>query len=249
MTGKSHGDRPGPRPSRGLAGAGLCALLTAITAQADAASLRILPVRIEMAAEKQFCALTIANDDANATTVQIRGFGWRKDEAGNDQLDPDAGPMLNPSIVSIAGGETRLIRCSLPAKAGPHEESYRLIIDELPTAAPAAGTVRTLLRVSIPLFRTQPSAAPLLNWSIGRNAEGPALLLANRGGRHIQAVAVNLRFASGLSRAMKLERGFYLLADGRLLLPLGPLDGSDIAGVEVETTEGKLTASRASSAR
>ncbi|WP_375197337.1 molecular chaperone [Sphingobium sp.] len=245
MTGKSHGARPG----RGLARAGLCALLTAGTASADAASLRILPVRIEMAAEKQFCAFTVANDDANATTVQIRGFGWRKDEAGNDQLDPDAGPMLNPSIVSIAGGESRLIRCSLPARSGPHEESYRLIVDELPTGTAAAGTVRTLLRVSIPLFRGPSGTSPLLDWSIGRGAEGPALLLANRGGRHIQALAVTLRFANGLSQALKLERGFYLLADGRIQLPLGPLEGRDVAGVEVETTEGKLIASRASSAR
>ena len=214
---------------------------------ADAASLRILPVRIELAAEKQFCALTIANDDANPTTVQVRGFGWRKDSAGNDLLDAAAGPMVNPSIVSIPAGETRLIRCGLPPKSGSREESYRLVIDELPTSTAAPGTVRTLLRVSIPLFRAQSSAVPLLNWSVEKGANGPALSLVNRGDRHIQGTAVNLRLANGSRRAVKLDKGFYLLADGRILLPIETLDGSSIAGVEIETTRGALIASRASS--
>ncbi|WP_176590799.1 molecular chaperone [Sphingobium sp. EM0848] len=244
MTGNLYGSRP----SRGLAAAGLCALLIAGTPPADAASLRILPVRIEMAAEKQFCALSIANDDANATTVQIRGFGWRKDETGNDQLDPDTGPMVNPSIVSIPSGGTRLIRCSLPAKARPREESYRLVIDELPTATAAPGTVRTLLRFSIPLFRVRSSASPLLSWSLGKGAGGQSkLILVNQGDRHAQAVAISLRFREGGRQAVKLDRSFYLLADGRIELPVGPLDGRSIMGVEVETTQGKLIASRASS--
>ncbi|WP_242123830.1 fimbria/pilus periplasmic chaperone [Sphingobium sp. Sx8-8] len=245
MTGKSYGAWSG----WGLAVRGLCALLTAVTAPADAAALRILPVRIEMVAERQFCAFSIANDDAAATTVQIRGFGWRKDSAGNDELDPETGPMVNPSIVSIAGGESRLIRCSLPAKAGSREESYRLVIDELPTSAAEPGTVRTLLRVSIPLFRVQSGASPQLRWSLGKGADGPLLMLANQGDRHIQAVGVNLRLANGSAQAVKLDRGFYLLADGQIMLPVGPLDGSSIAGVDVQTTQGKLAASRAGSER
>ncbi|MFC4594332.1 molecular chaperone [Sphingobium tyrosinilyticum] len=214
---------------------------------ADAASLRILPVRIELAAEKQFCALTIANDDVNPATVQVRGFGWRKDGGGNDLLDPDTGPMVNPSIVSIPAGETRLIRCGLPPKSGSREESYRLVIDELPTSTAAPGTVRTLLRVSIPLFRAPSGAAPLLRWSVHMGAKGATLSLINQGDRHIQGTAVNLRLANGSTRAVKLDKGFYLLADGRIPLPIGPLDGSSIAGVEIETTRGALIASRASS--
>ncbi|WP_150291489.1 molecular chaperone [Sphingobium estronivorans] len=242
MTGHLLGSRPG----RGLA-AGLCALLMAGTLPARAASLRILPVRIEMTAEKQFCALTIANDDANAATLQIRGFGWRADKAGQVQLDPDTGPMINPSIVTIPGGDSRLIRCSLPAKAGSREESYRLIIDELPTATAAPGTVRTLLRFSIPLFRARSSALPLLSWSLGQDAGGQSkLVLVNQGDRHVQAGAVNLRSVDGGRQPVKLDRSFYLLADGRIELPVGPVDGRSIVGVEVETAQGRLTAARAS---
>lgn len=243
MTSKSRG----ARPVRVLAG-GLCALLSAMGPAADAAALRMSPVHIELAAGKQFCALAIANDDAASTTVQIRGFGWRKDRAGGDQLDPDAGLVVNPSIVSIAGGETRLVRCSLPVGGGSREESYRLVIDELPTAPVAPGTLRTLLRVSIPVFRAPIKAAPLLDWAIVKGADGQSrLVLANQGDRHAQVTAISLHPAVPGGPVVRLERGFYLLAGGTIELPVKP--PAAIARVEVETTNGTLVASRAAGER
>ncbi|UZW53837.1 fimbria/pilus periplasmic chaperone [Sphingobium sp. JS3065] len=238
MTEKWHGAR-----SIGILAGGLCALLSAMGMRAEAATLRVLPVRVELAAGKQFCALTIANDDAASTTLQIRGYGWRKDGEGNDRLDPDAGLVVNPSIVSIPAGETRLVRCSLPAGGGAREESYRLVIDELPTGPVAPGMLRTLLRVSIPLFRAPANAAPMLNWAVVKGADGqPRIALANQGDRHVQVAAVILHPA-GSGKAVKLERGFYLLAGGRIELPLA--SQAAIARVEVQTTRGTLPASRA----
>lgn len=228
----------------GLAIAGMCAALLAGIAPADAAALRILPVRIEVAPDKQFCALSIANDDSNPTTVQIRGFGWTKDVDGRDQLDPDTGPSINPAIVSIPGGETRLIRCSLPVKKlGTREESYRLVIDELPTAAVAPGTVRSLLRISIPVFRTPPKAVAAVGWALVTGADGKSRLsLANQGARHAQILAVRLRAVAPGDEPVKLTQAFYLLAGGRIELPIESSGGGRIAGVELETVDGMLRA-------
>ncbi|KEQ52685.1 molecular chaperone [Sphingobium chlorophenolicum] len=242
MTGKGHG-----AGIFGILAVGLCALLSATATPAEAAALRVLPVRIELAADKQFCALTVANDDAAATTIQIRGYGWRKDGEGNDRLDPDAGPAVNPSIVSIPAGETRLIRCSLPAGGGGREESYRLVIDELPTGPVAPGMLRTLLRISIPLFRAPAGAAPMLDWAMVKGGGGqPRIAIANRGDRHVQVAGVSL-YPSGSGKAATLERGFYLLAGGRIELPLET--PAAIARVEVQTTKGTLVASRADGER
>jgi len=243
MTGSCHG----AGPARVLAAIGLCALFGMAQA-VDAATLRILPVRIEMAADKQFCSLTISNDDATPATVQIRGFGWRKDANGVDQLDPVDGPVVNPSIVSIPGRASRLVRCSLPAHTGPREESYRLIIDELPTATTVPGTVRALLRISMPIFRAPPGAAPALRWSAAKVADGGWMLsLFNQGDRHVQVTGVTLRAAAGGDVVARVDRGFYLLAGGRIDLPVQPPGGRAVTTVQVETAQGPLTARPAAS--
>ncbi len=209
-----------------------------------AGTLRIAPVRVEVAPKKQFCSLSLSNDGAEPAIVQIRGYGWSRDDDGNDLLDQANGPAVNPSIVTIPTGETRLIRCSLPNKAGPVEESYRLVMDELPGANPAPGTIRTLLRISIPVFRAPVGAAPAMGWSVEKGHGGATrLTLVNRGNRHAQILAVILRPEASRAEPVRLARGFYLLAGGRVALPLPTPAAGGVAAVELETTQGRLAAS------
>lgn len=222
--------------------AGSCALLPSTGALAG--TLRIAPVRVEVGPKKQFCSLSLSNDGAEPANVQIRGYGWTRDGDGNDLLDRDSGPAVNPSIVSIPTGETRLIRCSLPDRAGPVEESYRLIIDELPGANPEPGTVKTLLRISIPVFRAPANAAPVVHWSAAKASDGsPQLSFANNGNRHTQIAAVVLHPQASHAAPIRLTRGFYLLAGGQARLPLPSSPPGGIASVELETTQGRLSAS------
>lgn len=210
---------------------------------AIAGTLRVAPVRVEVAPNKQFCSLSLSNDGAEPATMQIRGYGWTRDRAGNDLLDQAGGPTVNPSIIAIPAGETRLVRCSLPNRPSAVEESYRLIIDELPGIDPAPGTVRTLLRISIPVFRAPGMAAPAIGWSVERNREGAGrLILSNRGNRHGQILAIILHSKTSKAEPVRMTRGFYLLAGGEAELPLpdGMADG--LAAVEVETTGGRLSA-------
>lgn len=222
----------------------LCACLTALANHANAGTLRILPVRIEVAQDKRFCALTIANDDPRPTTIQVRGFAWRRDSAGNDQLDPADGPSLNPSIVAIPAGEARLIRCSLPGQPGASEQSWRLIVDELPDLNPLPGVIQARLRISIPVFRAPPHAAPALDWSI-RPAQGGGahLVIGNHGDRHTQVTAINLRTRTPGAAPRRIVRAFYLLAKSSIDLALPDMPSDGIAAVELETTDGRLRAS------
>jgi len=210
---------------------------------AFAGTLRVAPVRVEVAPNKQFCSLSLSNDSAEPATLQIRGYGWTRDRAGNDLLDQASGPAVNPSIIAIPAGETRLIRCSLPNRSGAVEESYRLIIDELPGIDPAPGTVRTLLRISIPVFRAPGMAAPAIGWSVERNREGAGrLILSNRGNRHGQILAIILHSKTSKAEPVRMTRGFYLLAGGEAELPLPDRMADGLAAVEVETTGGRLSA-------
>jgi len=229
------------RAVMGAAIAGSCIWSLAQTAVAG--TLRLAPVQVEVAPNRQFCSLSLSNDGMEPAIVQIRGYGWTKDKEGNDLLDRANGPAVNPAIVNIPTGETRLIRCSLPNRAGPVEESYRLIIDELPSADPAPGTVKTLLRISIPVFRAPAGAAPAVGWSVEKASDGAMrLFIANSGNRHAQISAIILRPRAPQAAPIRVTRGFYLLAGGeaKLLLPSPPPDG--IAAVELETTQGRLAA-------
>ena len=237
-------ERNSLRAALAAAMAGSCLWTLAPVADANAGTLRIAPVRVEVAPTKQFCSLSLSNDGTEAENVQIRGYGWMKDGDGNDLLDRENGPAINPSIVSIPTGETRLIRCSLPDHAGPVEESYRLIIDELPAANPAPGTVKTLLRISIPVFRTPAGAAPAIDWSARTASDGTAILsLANHGNRHAQISAIILHPQAPQAAPVRLTKGFYLLAGGQAKLPLPPSPPGGIAAVWLETTQGRLPAS------
>lgn len=220
-------------------------------APARAGAIRVMPVRVEVEAGRRFCALTLGNDGDAPVTVQVRGFAWTRDEAGEDLLDPQAGPIVNPAMATIAPGGSRLVRCSLPAPAsGEAEGQWRLLIDELPDPATARpGVIRTLLRISIPVFRAGKAAAARLSWSArsqpdaaGRG-ESHVLRIANPGTRHAKVIGLTLAGPRG--ETVAVERSFYLLAGGAVALPLAQIPPGGIASVRVRTDEGILDAAPA----
>lgn len=223
------------------------ALATLWSQPAEAGAIRVTPVRVEVPAGRQFCALTVGNDAERPVTVQVRGFAWIRDEAGTDTLDPVNAPVVNPAIVTIPKGESRLVRCSLPrdTAGGETEQQWRLIVDELPQPSSeiAPGSVQTLLRLSVPVFRTPEKAKPQLGWTIAGDRT-PALRITNTGTRRVQVVKVLLHLRNG--RDAPLERGFYLLAKGAMVLPVEPGIAQDIASVSAVTDIGTLDVAPAS---
>ncbi|MBB4615352.1 fimbrial biogenesis chaperone [Novosphingobium taihuense] len=202
-----------------------------------------MPVRVEVAAGRQFCALTLGNDADRPVTVQVRGFAWTRDDMGSDRLDPVDAPVVNPAIMTISGGGSRLVRCSLPREAsdGQSEQQWRLIVDELPLplSEVAPGTVQTLLRLSVPVFRTSANAKPQLGWSIQTLPDKAQILrITNSGTRRAQVIRVMLHLANG--RDVPLDRSFYLLAKGAMVLPVPPGIAAQISSVTAQTDLGSL---------
>ncbi len=222
---------------RGLAVLKLvCGLLGLLQAQAAlAGSLSVLPVRVEVAANQQFCSINIGNDGTSDVTVQVRGYRWHQDH-GSDALDESQSIAINPAIVTIAPGTRRLVRCSLPQQTGPVESTYRLIVSELPRATAEPGTLQTLLQLSIPVFRGLPDAKPLLLWSA---AEDGRLVVSNAGTRHVRIADLVVRPAA--SDPVRTGTGFYLLAGASRTVD-ARWGGAAIAEVEAMTEDGSLLA-------
>ncbi|MDE1916582.1 MAG: molecular chaperone [Sphingomonadales bacterium] len=204
--------------------------------------MRVLPVRVEVSAQKQFCSLSLANAGSEPVTVQIRAYRWSQDSQGKDLLASATDMPLNPAIATIKAGEARMIRCGLPDHVGQQEDSYRLIIDELPRTVASPGQVQTLLRLSVPVFRAPAGAGARLGWVTGQDAAGKAWIeLTNTGHRHLQIGAIQLHLRAN-GAPVKIAKGFYLLAGSQTRIVLPIARGDDVATVEADTDVGPLTA-------
>ncbi len=228
---------PAWRPMVGIAA--LCAAAGAAVvplSAAHAGALTVMPVRVDIAPGREFCSITVRNDAPDNVSVQLRGYRWRQGAEGEDMLDPAPQLIINPSIVTLAPGQRQVVRCSVPADVSVPEETFRILVNELPSTARDAGVLQTLLQISIPVFRSQPQARPQIMWS--RRDDG-CIALTNVGAAHARLASVQLRTAG--SDAERAHQGFYLLAGAsRALGPCGPT-GDPVIRVEATLGDGSVS--------
>lgn len=201
---------------------------------AHAGALTVAPIRIEVAASQQFCSVNVGNDAAEGVTVQFRGYRWRQHPDGEDALEAAPDFVVNPSIVTIPAGTTRLVRCSLPVPAEGPEDTFRLLVSEIPRDVRSSGTLSTLLQISIPVFRADPDARPSLFWS---NAADECLKIVNEGSAHARVAALTIH-RTGM-HPVSLDQAFYLLAGGSR--QIGECEGSaNLDRIDVTLADGSL---------
>ncbi|HPU14962.1 MAG TPA: fimbria/pilus periplasmic chaperone [Polymorphobacter sp.] len=153
-------------------------------AAANAQSLTVSPVNIEVPSGQSTVAITVTNTGDMATKYQIRPFAWSQDADGNDVLTPTSEVMVSPPLGSIAPAADQTVRLKLRRPPQAKELSYRIILDQLPGPAVGGGT-RMVLRFSIPIF-AQPAAhvEPLVKWHV-ESRDGQRFLVAvNHGSKH-----------------------------------------------------------------
>jgi fimbrial chaperone protein len=161
---------------------------------ASAASLRVAPVVIDLTAPTASSHITLWNDAAKPINVQVRIFKWNQ-ATGADVLVPAQEVVASPPITSMkAGGQSlvRIVRTSKAPVSG--EESYRLVVDELPTAGSQAATVVMVVRHSIPVFFSQDQvSAPSVEWNIAPSVGGYQVTAVNRGQRRFKVANLSLK--------------------------------------------------------
>jgi fimbrial chaperone protein len=172
------------------------ALILALTAPGKAASLRVAPVLLDLPTPQHAASVNVWNDGAAAINVQVRVMRWRQ-QNGEDILEATDDVVVSPPISQLAPGAENLIRVVRVAKtpvAG--EESYRLLVDELPDPASArGGAVALVLRHSIPVFFGLGGSTASVAWHAAPEAGGIRLTADNAGGRRLRVA--NLKLAHG----------------------------------------------------
>jgi fimbrial chaperone protein len=166
---------------------------------AVAAQLRVEPVLLEMNAPTAAGTLTLRNDENSDVTIQTRVLRWTQ-TAGKETLEPTTEVVASPPAVTLAPGAdyvVRVVRVSKQPVIG--EESYRVIVDQLPrTARQQSRSVNLLIRQSIPVFfRGRELGLPLVTWSLSSDAGKLVVSANNAGDQRLRIASLRLKDSSG----------------------------------------------------
>lgn len=190
------------------------------------------PILLQMAPGQKATRLNLSNTGDTKLAAQVRVYAWSQ-ENGEDRLTPSDAVAASPPIVELAPGAEQVVRLvRLGGEAVGRDQSYRLVVDELPRHESESQTeVAVRMRYVLPLFvRASGAGEPQLRCTLG---DGAAILeCINSGGQAAQLGESRLIDQS--DRELKLSAGLYgyVLPGSRRIWSL-PEESSGLAGREV----------------
>jgi fimbrial chaperone protein len=174
---------------RVLLALGLC---FGMAENAPAASFNVNPIGFDLSTERSAGVLQIRNTGDEPVRIQVQAVDWSTDGRKEVLTDTDA-LLLNPPIFMIAPGQMQFLRFGLRhPENSPSEKSYRLLIDEVPPSEPQRPGLKTLLRVSIPVFISPKIKQEKISWLFKREAGALLLVAANEGNVHSKINRIRL---------------------------------------------------------
>ncbi|VVD86366.1 P pilus assembly protein chaperone PapD-like protein [Pandoraea communis] len=224
------------RPTAYACGGAFVALLAFCATDGNGATLQVSPVIVNILPTQPATTLTLGNSGDLPIHGQLRLYAWTQ-RNGDNVLTPTEALIASPPIVRIEPGERQIVRLvHVAQKPEHHEQSYRLLVDELPSAdAAVTDGVSIRLRYSLPVFvQARDAQAPSLHFDV-RMAQGE-VEVRNDGERHAQLGATRVLDTSG--RSVELARGLlgYVLAGQTRRFPLRwPAGTRPIAPFTVES--------------
>jgi len=205
-----------------------------------AGSFTIQPTRVELSPRRPNLSVQITNMAEEPVTVQAHLVAWTADGEEEVQVDTDA-LILNPPIFTLAPHKTQFMRVGLrKPQFGQTEVTYRLILEELPPAVGTFSGIRTLLRLSVPIFVAGSGVEPRTEWSAIRQNGKITLRASNRGTAHLQVRQLRLRTGTAAEPAAVQSVSSYLLPTGwkEWTFEEGTLSGADVLTLDA-LTDGK----------
>ena len=224
----------------------LCAASACLAASAT--NLRIVPVLVDPGAGARTGVVTLTNQEQSPMRAQFRVMRWTR-ENGRDVLQPTEDVVVSPPQVTVAPGQDYVVRVvSVRAPAAGREDSYRLLVDELPDSVTPrrTGTVDLVLRQSIPVFFSDVrNRAANVDWNLVREGDNLWLVGRNSGARRLRIA--DLTFESG-GRPVFVKPGLvgYVLAGSQAqwaVLPRTPLPPGANVRVKALTDTGDMEVS------
>jgi fimbrial chaperone protein len=214
---------------------------------AQAGSLQVAPVLVDVTAPGAASTVTLRNEGTTPIDAQIRVFRWSLVD-GQEKLEPTDDVIASPPSVTLTPkGQyiARIVRVSKQPVVG--EESYRLMIDQLPDLSQQRnGAVNLMVRYSIPVFFGVPDKKnPTMAWSVATSGDKITLTARNSGDRRLRISALTLRDASGKSLSFGNGLAGYALGQSSVswTIPRRGFTPSGAASVVAQSDGGPIEAS------
>lgn len=214
--------------------------LLPVAAGALAATLGVSPTRIELAPGRPAAVLTLTNSGDAPLLLQVETFAWRGSPATAD-LEPSRAIVAVPPLLRLGPGDRQIVRVARRSETPlAVEETFRLLVTEVPAGDAAPGGVRLALRMSLPVFVTPAGAIAEPSWRAELGPSGASLVVANRGRAHLHVRRLEL--AAGGRPIRADDSPVYVLAgkEHRWLLAGARLEGARALQVRAETNLGDL---------
>jgi fimbrial chaperone protein len=195
----------------------------ALSADVPPMSYQIQPTTLTLSADEKSGAFSVINDGNDKIDFQIEIKAWSQDEKGKDVYEEAKDVIVFPKIMSVAAHEQRAIRIGIKSPPSQREKTYRLFVQEIPTAKKEtevfkSGKVRAGLtiafRFATPIF-VQP-IKPQLSVAVDSMEMKGGMVKAtvrNTGNVHIKLLSLTFRgqAANGKELFSKEVAGWYLL--------------------------------------
>ena len=154
---------------------------------------------IDVTAPGAASTVTLRNEGTAPINVQIRLFRWSQAD-GKENLEPTDAVVASPPAVTLAPKANyvaRIVRVTKRPING--EESYRVLIDQIPAATQAQGhSVNLMVRYSIPVFfGASERRNPAVAWTVAVSRNKVKVTAHNTGERRIRIAALNIKDAKG----------------------------------------------------
>jgi fimbrial chaperone protein len=183
-------------------------VLAAAPPPANAGSLQVDPVLVDVTSTGAAAStLNLHNAGSTPINAQVRVFRWSQVN-GEEKLEPTDDVAASPPVLTLAPNAKNIVRIIRQTKQPVvGEESYRLLIDQLPDLAQQKnGGVNLMVRYSIPVFfGAANKKRPALAWSVAVKGNKVMLTARNTGDRRLRLSALSVRDASG--RKISLGNG------------------------------------------
>ena len=187
-------------------------LIVLIAGPAAAAMLSVSPVSLEIPAPRTNAKLNLENRGEEPVTVQIRVFRW-ENKNGKDSLTPTSSVVASPPMATLKPHGKYTVRIVRVANEPiTSEESYRLLVDQLPKLVKQSGSrVSFLIRQSIPVFfTTAETQRAALAWSARIEGQKLVLIAQNKGRRRAKLSNIRLTGPAGVFGSEEGLAGYVL---------------------------------------
>ncbi len=202
---------------------------------ATAASMSVMPIKLDLTAPKVADKLIVANGDDEPFNIQVRLFRWSTVN-GVDRLDPTTDVVASPPAAHVpAHGQyvVRVVRTAKTPVVG--EERYRVLIDQIPEPKKLKkGTIGFSLRFSVPVFFQDANASDAsVTWTGRQTVNGLVISGVNSGDLTMRIS--DMQVLSG-GRVVASKKGLvgYVQGGATATFPLGPVKGALQGAVQMK---------------